>query len=247
MRIAVIRPAPKWYAASAQREISEKMIKSYASPGTELSVTYPDVSPDAGTFGGDLTEARIEAVAPLVVKEAIKAERGGFDGIVSLGEYNVGAEVTRHVVNIPFVDTGTASLHVAALVGDRICVLSPEKSVNPYARKLFKRFGMSDFVVSLKSWDISTREAWEKKAWVKEKTISLCKAAIEEEDVQVILPLCGPFIPYIMSSEEIEDEVGVPVINGIAVAVKMAEMFVNLKIHTSRKAYPYTNIGPWFK
>jgi len=98
---------------------------------------------------------------------------------------------------------------------------------------------MLDFICSIKTWDFPVQESWERKAEVKEKTISLCKKVVEEDDAQVILPFCGPFVPMVVSAEEIEAEVGVPVIDKFAVAVKMIEMFVNLNIHTSRKGYPF--------
>jgi len=243
MKIKAIRPTSKGDAASSYQEWSEKLMKNYGSPGTEISVIYPEAGSNVGGWLGHLTEARTEAIAPFVVQEAVRAEREGFDGALVMGEYNVGAEIARHMVNIPVVDAGTASLHIAALIGDRICVLIPEDSVNSYARKLFKRFGMSDFITSIKSWNIPIHEAWERKAEIKDKTVNLCKIAVEEEDAQVILPFCGVFVPMIVPPEEIEAEVGVPVVNGLAVAVKMAEMFVNLGVHTSRKAYPYVEVA----
>ena len=243
MKIKAIRPASKQDTPSFYQEGSDKLLKSYASPGTEIDVVWPEAGPNVGPVLGHFSEARTKAIAPFVVQEAIKAEKEGSDAILMTGEYNVGAEVTRHMVNIPVVDTGTAGLHVAALIGDRICVLIIEDSANSYARKLFKRFGMSDFITSIKSWNIPIHEAWERKAEVKDKTVNLCKIAVEEEDAQVVLPFCGVFVPMIVPSEEIEAEVGVPVVNDLAVAVKMTEMFVNLGVHTSRKAYPYVEVG----
>ncbi|MFC2013920.1 aspartate/glutamate racemase family protein [Chloroflexota bacterium] len=248
MKIKAIGPSSKGEAPSIFYELLLRLYTSYASPGTEISLVSPEAPPGLGGWpglvSGNLTEAYTEGIAPFVVKEAVKAEKEGFDAVIICGEYNVGAEVARHMVNIPVVDTGTASLHIAALIGDRVCVLIPHDSIASYARKLFKRFGMNDFVTSIKSWNIPIDEAWEsRKAQVKDKTISLCRTAIEEEGAQVILPFCVVFIPQTISPDEIETEVGVPVIDGMAVSVKMAEMFVNLKIHTSRKAYPYSKLN----
>ncbi len=75
---------------------------------------------------------------------------------------------------------------------------------------------------------------WERRGEVKDLTIRLCKEAVQEEDAEVIVPFCGVFVPFIVSPEEIEAEVGGPVINGMAVGLRVTEMFVNLDIHRSR-------------
>ena len=242
MKIKAIRPNSKWAPSADYIEFSNKKIQSYASPGTEITITFPDAPPTVGGGGGPLSEARTQGIVPYVLEEAVKAEEEGFDGVLMMGEYNVGSEVAKHMVKLPIIDSGTAILHVAAMVGDRICVLVPEDDVKAYARRLFKRWGMNDFVTSLKSWGIPLHEAWAKKEGIKEKTISMCKTAVQEEDAQVILPFCGPFVPFIVSPEEIEAEVGVPVINTVATAVKMIEVFVTLGIRPSRKVYPFFSL-----
>lgn len=240
MRIKAIFPSSRRTSSAEYQQSTIDMVKSYASPGTELDVVYPDAPAHIGPRVGHINEARIESSAQYVIREAIKAEKDGFDGIWLAGEYNVGAEVARHMVNIPIVDTGPAALHTAALIGDSICLITIEDSLRSYLRKLLKRWGMTDFVTSVKAWNIRVPEVWERRNEIKDLTIRLCKEAIEQNDAQVILPFCSVFVPLVVPAEEIEKAVGVPVINLYAVGLRMTEMFVSLKIHKSERAYPPT-------
>lgn len=249
MKIKAISPASKRGYPSSRFKHSQAILQSYASPGTEVTLTLADAPPEfggiAGLAAGHLSEPYTEAMGPFAVKEAIKAEKEGFDGFLFLGQYNVGAEWARHMVNIPVVDTGTATLHVASLLGDRICALVPH-DMGSYARRLFRRWGMNDFVTSVKvwhmPWHMPVDQALATKAELTAQTIKLSKTAIEQEDAHVIATLCGAICPMIVSAEEIEAEVGVPVLDPYLVGVKMTEMFVNLKVKVSRKAYPFSEI-----
>ena len=238
MKIKAIRPVAKADASAEYQEWSIKVLKSYASPGTELTVVFPDAPPNMGPWMGHTTEARIEAMAPYMAQEAVKAEEGGFDAVLFVGEWNVGAEIARHLVNIPLISTGPVALHAAALVGSRICILIMEDSCKPYARNLLKRWGMSHFVTSIKAWNIPVYQHRDSGAEIKERTIKLSKEAIEEEDAEVILPFGALYVPTMVPVEEIQKEVSVPIINQVAIGVKMTEMFVNLKMRHSSKAYP---------
>ncbi len=238
MKIKVIRPHSKHDSPPDFQEWSVKLLKSYASPGTDLDVVFPDAPPNTGGWFGRFSEARIAAMAPYVIHEVSKAEKEGYDGVWTTGEWDVGAAVARHLVDIPVVDSGPVCLHTAALLGDRICVLVIEDSAKSFARTLFRRWGISDFVTSIVPWNIPIYDSWDRKTEIKDITVKLCKKAVEEEDAQVIVSFCGVFVPMIVSPEEIEAEVGVPCLNTMAVALRTTEMFVNLKLHKSLKAYP---------
>ena len=239
MKIKAIRPTAKADAPAKYHEFAAKRYKSLASAGTEITVVCLDnAPPNVGPWIGHASEARIEAMAPYMAQEAVKAEEEGFDAVWFVAEWNVGAEIAKHLVNIPLIDTGPAALHAAALVGSRICILIMEDASKPYARNLLNRWGMSHFVTSIKAWNIPIQEAWDRRAEIKERAIKLSNEAIEEEDAEVILPFAGAYVPTMVPVEEIQKEVSVPVINQAAVALKIIEMFVNLKMRQSSKAYP---------
>lgn len=245
MKIRVIRPASKQNTDPEFMEHSLNVTKSYASPGTEVETVFVSAGAHGGPMVGHINEARIMSSAPFVIREVMRAEKEGWDGVYLTGEYDVGAEIARHMVNIPVVDTGPVVTHFASLLGDRVCLLTIEDSLRSYTRKLLKRWGVSDLISGMKAWNIPVSEVWTRRNEVKELTLRICKEAIEEDDANVILPFCGVFIPFIVRPEEIEDKIGIPVVNTVAVGLKTTEMFVSLNIHKSQKVYPLTPPNVW--
>jgi Asp/Glu/hydantoin racemase len=245
MKIKVIRPSSIQNTPQDFMTYSAEMTKSYASPGTEVETVFISGGVHAGPNAGHINEARIMSSAQYVVREVIKAETDGFDAVYLTGEYDVGAEISRHMVNIPVIDAGSFCARFATNLGDRICMLTIEDSLKSYARKLLRRWGMYDQVPLMKAWNIPVAQAWPRRAEIKELTFEMCREAVERDGANVILPACAVFMPFIVRPEEVEDKFGVPVVNTVAVGLKMAELFVNLKIRKNQKVYPDTPAAVW--
>ena len=58
------------------------------------------------------------------------------------------------------------------------------------------------------------------------------------QGAQAIIPLGGKIYPYVVTPEELEPHLGVPVINTKAVGVSYAELMARNSIKHSIKAYP---------
>jgi hypothetical protein len=52
--------------------------------------------------------------------------------------------------------------------------------------------------------------------------------------------LGGKIYPYVVTPEELEPQIGVPIVNTKAVGVSYAELMVRSKISHSQKAYPWS-------
>jgi len=245
VKIKVIRPASRQGTDAAFMAHSAGVTQAYAASGTVVETVFLDVGHHGGSMGGHLNEARIMANATAVVREVIAAENGGWDAVFISGEYDVGAEFARHVVKIPVIDAGTASLHAAALLGDSALMLITQASVASYARKLVKRWGMAELVTAMTAWDLPLAEAWDRRGEIRDLTLTICREAMARDDVNVILPFCAVFVPFIVDPHEIEDALGLPVVNGVAVGLRTAEMFVDLKMSHSAKAYPRAPQAMW--
>jgi allantoin racemase len=243
MNIKVIRPASRQGTDPDFMAHSASLTGSYASAGTAVETVFLDAGHHGGSMGGHLNEARIMANAPAVMREVMQAERDGWDAVFISGEYDVGSEFARHLVRIPVVDAGTASLRAAALVGDSVAMLISQASVSSYMRKLLRRWGMAEQVAAMMPWGMPLAEAWQRSGEMRELTLRLCWEAMARADVNVILPFCAVFVPFMVDPHEIEDEI--PVINGVAVGLRTAEMFVDLKMSHSNKAYPATTNALW--
>jgi len=245
MRIRVIRPASRQNAGKDFMETSAKITHSYASKGTEIETVFIDGGAKSGPMVGHANEARIMANARPLIREVIQAERDGWDAVMLSGEYDVGADIARHMVKIPVIDTANIGLRVAHFIGDRTCLLVIEDSVLAFTKKVLRQMRASELVHTMRTWNIPLEQVWERRHEVKPRTLDICRDAIEKDRVNVFLPFCAVYTPFIVDTREIEDEIGVPVINAVALAVKTTEMFVDLRLNVSRDLYPLTPAEVW--
>jgi hypothetical protein len=70
-----------------------------------------------------------------------------------------------------------------------------------------------------------------------ERTLAVGKELVAQ-GAQAIIPLGGKIYPYVVTPEELQPHLGVPVINTKAVGVSYAELMARNKISHSIKAYP---------
>jgi hypothetical protein len=70
-----------------------------------------------------------------------------------------------------------------------------------------------------------------------QRTLEVGKELVAQ-GAQAIIPLGGKIYPYVVTPEELEPHLGVPVINTKAVGVSYAELMARNKLKHSIKAYP---------
>jgi allantoin racemase len=217
---------------------------SYASPGTTIEMHYPE---DLG--GGDVlhhlrktkTLAGLHHIleTPALVKKAMEAERDGFDAVVQTDAFDPGVEAARLAVRIPVVGSLRASCHFAATLCERFALTVPLESYVPYVWRLVETYRMTPFVTGIQV--IGMYEAGDLTGYhdaILERTITMARALVAG-GAQALIPLAARLIPAAVSPEEVEREVGIPVINTQAVAIRFAELMVSSKTMHSLKAYPW--------
>jgi Asp/Glu/hydantoin racemase len=245
MKIRVIRPGSKQNTDPEFMVHSSRVTERYASPGTSIETVFLDAGAHGGPMTGHINEARVMSSARHVVEEVVRAEKEGFDAVYLSGEYDVGAEIARHIVDIPVVDTGTTAMRFAGLLGDRIGLLVVEDSLLSYTRKLLRRWGVAESVVAMRTWNIPLSELWPRRAEVRDLTLAICRDAIEKDAVNVIVPFCTVFMPFIFDPKELEDAIGISVVDTVGVGLKTTEMFVQLGVRPNRVVYPKTPAAVW--
>jgi Asp/Glu/hydantoin racemase len=222
-----------------------KLLESYASPGTTFELAYPE---DLG--GGEVLSLLEERKAlsglhhiletPALVKKAIEAERLGFDAVMQSNTFDPGVEASRLAVRIPVIGLLRASLHFTASICDRFGLIVPLETHMPHTMRLVQTYGMSTFVCGIKT--IGLYDAGELSSYhdiIIERTVAAARDLVQQ-GAQAIIPLGGKVYPYVVTPEELEPQIGVPVVNTKAVGVSYAELMVRSKISHSQKAYPWS-------
>ena len=245
MRIMFLNHQAKREGGPAYEARVAALLNSYASPGTTVEMHYPD---DLGASEVTAHLRKSQALAglhhaletPALVKKIIEAERTGFDAVVQSNTFDPGVEVARCAVRIPVVGVLRASCHFAATLCERFALIAPLDSHATYARKIMHNYGFDSFLSGIKA--INTYEAGDLSAYrdlIIEKTVAVGKELVAE-GAQALIPLGGRLVPYVVSPEELEAELKVPVINTKLVGIRHAETLVLGKTSHSLKSYPWS-------
>src|SRR5512145_264961 len=242
MRIMFLNHSFQRHSAELETHI-RKLLTSYASPGTEFELAYPE---DLG--GGEVLSLLEQRKAlsglhhiletPALVKKAIEAEHKGFDAVIQSNTFDPGVEASRLAVRIPVIGVLRASLHFASTLCDRLGLIVPLETHIPYTLRLVQTYGMTPFVSGIRTVGLyDTGDLWGYHDIVIERTLAVGRELVEQ-GAQALIPLGGKIYPYVVTPEELEPHLGVPVINTKAVGVSYAELMARNKISHSIKAYP---------
>lgn len=248
MKIMAINVAPKEYTGIFSPEMEEherKILNSYASPGTQVVVEYPDDYGAGKAYletkrKGGPNELGYTLMAPGLIKKAIEAEDRGFDAVMTICIYDWGVEAARHVVDIPVVATGAATCHVASMMVDRVGVLAPTTGGVPATYKVLRRNGLSeDRVAPIRGVDLPVQELWNNKEELKRRIVSKFQKTVDE-GAQVCWVVGTLLIPLAISAQEVQKELTVPVLDPWGIGVRTCELLVAVGYKNSRACYPFT-------
>jgi allantoin racemase len=201
-----------------------------ASRGTEVQVTPP------APKGPETIECLYDVAmcTPWLLEEIRKAEGEGFDAVIVLCMADPALHAAREVSSIPVIGVGETSFLLAIALGHRFSIMEPMKTGVAMHRQVLLSYGLDRFLASVRVLDLTVEEIWADKEKLREALLREGKKAIEEDSADVIVPGCG-FMSGM--AKEIEKELGVPVIDPWAAAIRFAEMLVGLGLSHSKRAY----------
>lgn len=207
-----------------------RYFESLASPGTE--VTW-----EPGERGPETIESIYdEAMAlPWMVDKIQNAKQKGFDAVIIYCMMDPGLAAAREASAIPVIGLMQASLTVALSLGRYFSILNP----SPYpaaVRDLVTLYGLENHLASIRQLNIPVMDLFEDLLKYKETILKEGRKAVEEDGADVIVMGCG-FMSGI--SEELQAELGVPVLDPTRTAIRFTEMIVGLGLSHSKKAYPF--------
>jgi len=202
-------------------------MKACTDPGFE--VAFKTMTPSVTTVHA-LSEARFSRA---VIRGAIQAERDGFDAFFMNHFQDVGLYDARAAVNIPVLGLGEATLLHACTMGRKLGLLAINPAFIPTHAEQVHRYGLQQRIAGIRAIDAGIADymtAFEqpvKKAELKAIFDHEARRLIDL-GADVIVPTGG--IPMMLFGNEAGANVdGAPIVNGVTVVIKAAEMAVKLK------------------
>lgn len=208
--------------------------RRYAAPGTEVVALTPSFGPDS--CSGNL-DSHLAAIA---VADCVLAYDGPYDGVVQAGFGEHGREVLQELLDVPVVDITDAAAHLACLLGRRHAVVTTvERTVSLIEDRLLLS-GVLSSCASIRPTGLDVLDLSGDRARTMDAIVDQALAAVRDDRAEVICLGCAGMADL---AEAVQERVKVPVVDGIAAAVKLAEVLHALNLTTS-KALTYAPADP---
>lgn len=201
--------------------------------GTELTmVTLPR--------GPEHLEYRYyEALVLVDILHLVKeAEHQGFDAAVIGCFYDVGLQAAREVAErMVVVAPCEASTHIAATLGDKFSIIVGRRKWIPEMMENVVRYGMKERLASFKSVDLGVLEFHQDEQETARRFREAGREAVERDGAEVLILGCTATYGFY---RELQEELGVPVIDSMIAAFKTAEFAAELE---NRFGWSHSKIG----
>jgi allantoin racemase len=207
--------------------------RSYSSAEIEVGIVDTKASP---YFYG-ITPAEIQLVAPAYIESFRQAEREGYDAVVPLGMLDLGVDGGKSAVDIPVVGPMEAALHIAALLGDRFGLIIYHEKLLAFNRAIVRRYGMEDRIVGFGVSGFDLPDLTAHRDEVVRNFVDAAKNLVAA-GAEVIIPMGISQCPVHIRPDWLQDQLGVPVVEGIGAPIRLAAMLVGLGLKQSRVRWP---------
>jgi allantoin racemase len=211
---------------------------SYSTPEVQVEIVNVEASP---YFYG-ITPAEIQLVAPAFIDAYRRAEKEGYDAVVPLGMLDLGVDGGRSAVDIPVIAPMEACLHVAALIGDRFGLIIYHKNLLAFNRAIVRRYGMEDRIVGFGVCGFDLPDLAAHHDEVVENFADEARRLIEL-GAEVIIPMGISQCPVHIDPKELQQQLGVPVVEGFGAPIRIAALLASLGLKQSRVRWPKSGIG----
>lgn len=238
MKILGVIPAARGVFPPEAEQKRVSTILSYGTPDVEITVGFP-VEPSGFTpYGGEGTWGGVHRNHLLVAERMVQAEQEGFDACVPYGMVDFGVELARSRCTIPIVGQARAAYCMAALMADRVGVITYQ-STGAWGgtRRQLREFGFSHLVVGFGAVEIPNYEMPARRAELFDRFVSEGKRLVAE-GAELIVCHGMSMSPGEYTAAEYAEGVGVPVLEGMGCAVAMAQAWVRTGTPYSRVRYP---------
>lgn len=228
MKIKVVFASHEGGYPSEEIERRKECLKKYVSPGVLLDFSFLD--PGVGTvYKEEIQQSDFDQITHAVIKKFIEADQQGFDACTLFGSADVAIEEARPLLKIPVVGWGKATYSFAMLIANKIGVIVYEDSAIAHNRKMAERYHVDHLITSFYSVKIPLSQMSQRRVELKQRLIETCKVAVAD-GAELIYPHGVSMIPLQYLPDEIEREIGVPVLNAMEIGIRMTELIASLRL-----------------
>lgn len=204
----------------------DETARRYANPSTEIVTVHPPR--DARALGGYGAVARdTEAVLHLV-----RARSTEFDAFVVACFEDPGLYGAREAVAAPVFGIAESAMLIACTLGHTFSIITTPARYRPITTNLVRHYGLERRCASVRTVDLPDDVVQDDDAATHAIVAAEGRRALEQDGAEVLILGCSKLSRF---DKALERELGVPVLDGVACAVKLAEASVGYGLRTSKR------------
>jgi allantoin racemase len=233
MRILLINP-----------NTTASMTATAADAARRVAAAGTEIVPVTSTMGPVSIEGYYdEALAvPGLLVELAKGEKAGADAAIIACFDDTGLDAARALAGIPVIGICEAALACVSFISQRTTIVTTMERSRLPIEHLVHRYGMGSRV-KVRAADIPVLSLEDPSSNAGEKLRAEIKAALRDDRADAIVLGCAGMADL---TAELSREFGVPVVDGVAAAVKQAEALVALGLSTAKRgAYAFPVEKPY--
>lgn len=190
-----------------------------ASPGTEIEAV-------SAPFGLPLIVTRADwLVAGPATLAALAARRGSYDAAVIACFGDPGLDAAKELLDVPVLGISEAAFHAAAMLGRRFGMVSFTAALRPMFEDCLAHHGLAARCAGFRMGPAFAGDPGLVAEQRAELLVDLCRQSAEQDGAEAVILAGGPLAGL---APVIADRVPVPLVDGTAAAVRMAEALVGL-------------------
>ena len=195
-----------------------------ASPGTVVVGIEP-------AWGPESAEGYYESyVTAAAVLDAVRGYREPFDAVIMAGYGEHGREGMRQLLDVPVVDITEASAMLACLVGHRFGVITTMASAIPGIHDSLSTLGLLSRCAGIRAASLPVASIDQDPAASITALTATGRALLADGADALVLGCAG----FAGLDTALEEALGVPVLDSVASAVRLAESLLALGKSTSK-------------
>lgn len=217
-----------------QAEVARRrgVLRGFVSPGVEVEVATPPAGP------GSIESAYDEAISvPHLLEAVAAAGPAGFDAVIISCFGDPGLTPAREIATIPVLASGLCAMHVACQLGERFAIVSPLEEGAPRTRRTVRRYGLEAKFAGSRAIGMTVLGLAKDRAGTLQRVAAAGRRAIEQDGADVLVLGCMSMAFHGVAGE-LQERLGVPVVNPVPASLAMAELLARTGLGHSKRAYP---------
>ena len=199
--------------------------RKVAAEGTEIVALTP-------RFGAESVEGNFESyLAAIGVMDAVMRYDQPYDAVIQAGYGEHGREGLQELLDVPVVDITEAAASTAMFLGHKYSVVTTLDRAVPLIEDRLKLAGLDARCASVRASGMAVLELESDPERAVAAIVDQAAAAVTDDHAEVICLGCGGMAEL---EAKVRERTGVPVVDGVAAAVTIAESLVRLGLSTSK-------------